>query len=493
MPSRITTTPSPQPPPPAAPVMYTVRSGDSLSAIARRHGVTTQQMIDANRHRYPSLEPRPWQIQIGWTFVIPGGSTTVTPPSPTPTPQPPPSQPAPAQQFNDDILFVGMNIYGRDEARALERRGNRVTFIGDSAAGDDKVRAPDSQGRQRTFDLTRDVDLRDYVMTFGLPGDQTQKVIDAIKMIGADGRDEFGPHAAIFARGERGTIPSRLVLSGHHVGMGVYGDDNGTLRWSAFEKLALALPRAMRQIEDLHIAGCYSGGEPMMEKLRAVFPNLKTIWAYQGSAPGSWTGAMPHQAAWDAGTRGRSANLSRNAAAGMRKGENVAVWTVQNGYSDGSPPTPYAQVRAAYDQRTGVFDRFFSGQSPVSDPQSGPLRDFYNHLQRLLQHRDTPASDRPALESRRDVAIRLLYYSAAVAPRFATHHAGLITSGFEALGLSVPDFTRLSRADALARIRTFETALSSRNPKPAAAQALQTQLASGLRELRTSHIPDGWV
>jgi membrane-bound lytic murein transglycosylase D len=46
---------------------YTVRRGDTLSAIARRHGVTTQALASANGIRRPS------QIHVGRRLHIPGG------------------------------------------------------------------------------------------------------------------------------------------------------------------------------------------------------------------------------------------------------------------------------------------------------------------------------------------------------------------------------------------------------------------------------------
>ena len=37
---------------------------------------------------------------------------------------------------------------------------------------------------------------------------------------------------------------------------------------------------------------------------REMFPKLKTVWAYGDSAPGTWSGAMPHNRRWEGATRG---------------------------------------------------------------------------------------------------------------------------------------------------------------------------------------------
>jgi hypothetical protein len=265
------------------------------------------------------------------------------------------------------------------------------------------------------------------------------------------------------------------------------------LRFDTIGKLAEAMPRAARSVEDLHLAACYSGGQPLMEKYRAMFPNVKTIWAYSGSAPGSYSGATAHQSRWESATRGTRADLDRAIAQATRKGENVAVWTIEHGYNDGRPPAPLAEVREAVTRGEPTFERFRSGQESVADPQTGPLRDYYNQVQRLLQHPELPAAERPALEARRDTTIRLLYYSKTVAPKFAEAHASTIKAGYEALGLPVPDFKTLSRADALAQVARFEQKLADTTPRPPAAERLLPLLTAGLRDLKPSQIPEAWV
>lgn len=66
--------------PAAAPVSptYTVRSGDTVSAIAARHGTSVQAVVAAN-----GLDSRAF-IRAGQTLVIPGSGTTATPAAPAP-------------------------------------------------------------------------------------------------------------------------------------------------------------------------------------------------------------------------------------------------------------------------------------------------------------------------------------------------------------------------------------------------------------------------
>ncbi len=490
MPGRITqpASPSALTPTPAAPSSYTVRPGDSLSAIARNLGVSMQALIDANSGRYPTLPANPGNIQVGWTFQIPGRAPSTSTPTPAPS-APQANTPA----TNNDVLMVGMNVHGKDEAAELRRRGNNVTFIGDGFA-DDQIKGKDAQGNLRTFDLRNDAGINDFALSLGLSGEQTGKVADAIRSAGPDARDEVAALAREFAKAERGgTIPSRMVLSGHNVGSGIWGDDNGKLSWDILGKLTDAMPRAARQVEDLHLSACYSGGQPAMERYRAMFPNAKTIWAYTGSAPGAWSGAMTHQTRWDAATRGTRDELHRAIAEGSRKGENVAVWSERLGYMDGNPPQALDTVRGDFDRRADAWAQHVSGDAAVANTQAGPLREYYNSLQRLLQHPELPAAERPELEARRDRTIRLIYYSATVGPKFHQCYADQISEGFTALGMTAPNFATLSRKDALAQIAAFEARLGQAQPAPELAARLLPLLTEGLRDLNPSRIPDGWV
>jgi hypothetical protein len=398
---------------------------------------------------------------------------------------------AKADPRNDDILLVGMNKTASHEASRLRARGNNVTFVKD-AAQDDTIRVGG-----RTYDLQKDADIDGFVGTLGLSAEQSAKVKTAIKSTGADGRDELAQIAQVWAKAEAGgQVPSRLVLSGHSVGDGVWGDDNGDLTKTNISLLADAMPKAARQVEDLHIAGCYSGGKSDMEDWKGIFPNAKTIWAYTGSAPGSYSGATAHQARWDRATRGDADDLDRGVIAGrgIRKGDNVAVWSEKSGYDDGSTPSPIANVRSAVTRGDATFQAYFSGDRTVQNTQYGPLRDHYNNIQALRQHPDLPRPEQADVRLKRDQTIRLLYFDKHVKGHFANHHAGKIQAAYQALGKPAPDFSQLSRKQTLAVIGQFESDVSALGAgAPQAAKDLLPLLTDGLRDLKPSVIPDTWI
>ncbi len=77
-------TPVPSTPPPTTPPptggTYTVKTGDTLSAIARRFGTTVAAIAQANNISNVNL------IYVGQVLVIPGGGSSPTPISPQPIP-----------------------------------------------------------------------------------------------------------------------------------------------------------------------------------------------------------------------------------------------------------------------------------------------------------------------------------------------------------------------------------------------------------------------
>lgn len=451
---------------PTDPTLYTVRRGDTLGRIAARFGITVDALVAMNADTHPSLRTNPGSLVPGWQLRVATGP-----------------------RHNDDVLFVGMNPGSTQEIRALRQSGARVVAVQDSREGDDKLAAAGV-----VHDLSTAEGALAFTRTLGLPPGQTAEIARVLVECPRDARDELGLVAEAWAVAEKGgSAPSRLVLSGHSVGTGVWGDDNGMLTLDALADLGRAMPQAARGVEDVHIAGCYSGGEYAILRLRAIFPRLKTAWAYAGSAPGAASGATVHLALWERATRGEGTDLDREIADRTRRGESVVVWTVDKGYQGGGAPAPIAEMRAGLAYLEPVFEQHMRGEVAVEDPQTGPLRDYYDALQMLLQHPELPAEERPALEARRDRTIRLLYYADTVARRFTQQHADAIRRGYAAIGLPAPDFGAMSRAEALAEVARFSARVQGASAPPQDARVLAALLRSGLVELDPAVIPEGWV
>jgi putative chitinase len=127
-----------QPPPSGGGARYTVKSGDTLSAIGARYGVPYMDIARANGISNPNF------IRVGQQLIIPGrnGSPTPTPtPGPTPTPSPTPvggieSRPGVKGNAAQTIAFFMSK--GLTKAQAAGIAGNLLYESGfnPSAVGD---------------------------------------------------------------------------------------------------------------------------------------------------------------------------------------------------------------------------------------------------------------------------------------------------------------------------------------------------------------------
>ena len=184
------------------------------------------------------------------------------------------------------------------EVEELRRLGNRVHSIQDSRNAD-MIRVGN-----RLVNLDTSDGRRAFLSTLHLHPAQVRGLDVALDKGGLDSRDELGQLVSLWANIDRGLAAAgRMVMSGHHVGRNrFWGDENGFLSLADFSALGGAFPRAAGMVEDLHLSASYSATS--IRDWLPVFSNLKTIWAYAGSAPGSVSGACIYLQAWDAATRG---------------------------------------------------------------------------------------------------------------------------------------------------------------------------------------------
>src|SRR4051812_38390070 len=81
---------------------YTVKSGDTLGAIAARAGTTVDVLINLNQARYPAIT-NPKSLQAGWNLQLPSGAQAPTNPGAGA------QAPGWAPRSNDKVLFVAVN------------------------------------------------------------------------------------------------------------------------------------------------------------------------------------------------------------------------------------------------------------------------------------------------------------------------------------------------------------------------------------------------
>jgi hypothetical protein len=407
--------------------------------------------------------------------------------------------------FNNDILFIGLNSEANIEVDALNKnisKDAKVYFVHQAETGADTFKDTDGN----VYDLNNDEDINKFVGKLDLEPAKANEVIEFIKQpvknsifggLANNIKDELAQIIKVWAKSEKGEeVPSRLILSGHSVGDGITGESNGTLSINIIQNLAKLFPKAANSIEDLHISGCSSGGEITVETYREIFPNLKSEWTYSHSAPSAKNGAVQHQKIWETATRDRNASLNRNIAIGTRLGENVNTWAIETGFKDGKPVKNINDLLSSLDDQTALFARFYMGYEPVKNSHSGPLRSYYELVQDILQSKqskDLPEEKRISLEKMRDKAIRLLYYNQSIAPNFQKNFSAEIKIGYQSIGKEPPDFSKLSRAEAILEITDFDNNIGQNEDAPESAKELLKLLKSGLKDLSREIVPDGWL
>lgn len=394
--------------------------------------------------------------------------------------------------FSDDVLFVGLNPDAGAEAQTL-RRATHVAEVRPSPVPDQLLLSP-SEGIRRRLNLALGTDRERFSRSLGIPREAARRVAEVLAEATPGSRDELARIAQAWAPAERGEpMPGRLVLSGHCAGTFIWGHSRGLLTWNDLGALAGALPHAARHVRDLHIAGCNSGFPEEIRQFRGFFPNLQTLWGYEGTAPGSTQGAAVHLRQWERATRGGTEVLSVDTVRATRKGANVAVWSVRGGFQSGMHSPPVDSVRQDYEDALPAFGRAFTGAEPVRDPHRGALRTYYQRLQALLGTEVLDAPERMELSAQRDRTLRLLYYSTSVAKAFTQAHRGEIARGYRAVGESPPDFSALSRATALGAIDHFLRRAEALNTPSTDADQLARILVGGLRELEPDLVPTRWI
>ena len=378
---------------------------------------------------------------------------------------------------------IGLSASGAREAHELSLLGNRVLLVESSG-----LRGHVRVGH-RNFDLAQKSDISAFASSLGLPAARASALADVLATAGNSTRDKLGQLAKIWADAERRhALPARLALSGEHAGRQFWSKQGGGLLAATdIKALAAVFPRAAGAVEDLYLSACNTAYDMM--DWPGVFPNLKTMWGYLHTAPSLSTGAGAHIRLWDRATRGNQQRIDRMVAKNTGRGNNVAVWSRFTGIQTGvveSIETILARLIGA----ENVFQSFFAGDSVVTDHQSGPLRDYYDNIQSLLQHTELPTDQRSTWETRSQVTIRLIYFD-TIRGRFQQTYAGQIAAGYAAVGLPAPNFGVMDRKSALASIAAFEAKLG-RSASTAATQ-LRPVLTDGLRALGSRYILLNWI
>ncbi len=376
-----------------------------------------------------------------------------------------PKKPAPT---NDEILYVGMN----PDSNAVESRS-----LGSVA----KTTRVDGQGLPP---LATPADVKAFVGTLALPKEVAEKA-EAALLAQTQGREELAQitksWSAVY---HGGTAPSRIVLSGHSTGDSVWGEGKAGHREFSFaglQSLAKAMPDAAAQVKHIQFAGCFTYRQMGVGEKRdgwlAAFPKVETMWGYASKSPPAPLGQLQQ---WQKGTRGASTSITSSE---KQLPPGVASWDRAHGYrANAEPLADLQKKKAGYDKD---FEALLAGRPEITghyDPRAdGP----YQVCRKLEGRPDLPASARAEMHARGDTYLRLRFYD-ATRSNFAEANQAPLAQGYRALGMDVPDFGTMTRANAMAAIRDTERAMAQKDAalspdQRAAVQALRDRLQSFAR------------
>ena len=237
---------------------------------------------------------------------------------------------------NDQILYLGANT----DKNQADNEFKNLNFVAGGKATQIKTSTDSSitAANGQKFDLGKPGDVDAWSKTLGLPDAKATAVATAIKNASGAGRDELAQIATVWAKGENGgSVPSRLVLSGHVADRLMDADGSNGIESKDIQALAKAMPRAAAQVEDVMVSACYGGSKEQIDAWRGAFPNAKSIWTYGDGGhtvrDKSPTGAVAveHLVEWEKETRGRSLPTAKPTTTMDEMGKstlhNVTLWT----------------------------------------------------------------------------------------------------------------------------------------------------------------------
>lgn len=349
--------------------------------------------------------------------------------------------------------FLGLNPGTEKEADKLRR-----------TSGDDVLTSLNDPVAEARFQ--NDPAVADFVFDeLGISvGDfnRWDKASEVLLQANTNLREQLAEVMRWFNKAETGQIIlDRLVLSGHSNGVELWGESEAgaaskpgkMLIERDLSGIAAVFPTAAGQVEDIMFSACFSINA--VEIVKKVFPNLKNAWSYTAFSPSIKQGSAEHVAAFTRATEGQ-ANLKRSNKLGTS-----ALWTREKGYVVGDPSLAAAGplYSAALTKWREIAEPMYMGTG--KDLTSDQLMPAYMAAQQLHAHPGTPADRKKRAEAVMQLILRLRFWS-LVRTRFGEEHKAKIQPIYEALGMSQPDWSKVTRIQVKEHVDAVKKALEEK-------------------------------
>ena len=250
----------------------------------------------------------------------------------------------------EGVVYLGLNDNAREsESRVLRGRRNAtiVEAHGEDSEMQGKITSADGES---VLDLSKDEDVVQYLRETGVGAlrtdadgnpleteEQAAARMAALQTFflgeeGEDGtrsgglptdmRDEMAGFVRVLQQVEQGqTRMDRLVISGHSFGGSVFSDSSDNdMSFEQLGQLMQHFPEAQAGVEDLMLSACHTlepeYGTDDGQQYKDIFPELRSVWGYNGFSPSFKQGSPRHIRDWERASRGNNPNAVRNAARG---------------------------------------------------------------------------------------------------------------------------------------------------------------------------------
>jgi hypothetical protein len=166
----------------------------------------------------------------------------------------------------------------------------------------------------------------------GMPVAQADALMKLVGKQVDEAKDEVAMLGVKLWQVGTGAVPaSRLVLSGHQNGGTLWGGDTdypsqNRIALDTVGELAAVFPDGANRIEHLALSACNCGGQSDIDKYRRWFPNLDSVWAYDGFSPKAEGGAPGQLATWEGLTDGDDPSQVDP------KYDSVSTWNRRDGF-----------------------------------------------------------------------------------------------------------------------------------------------------------------
>ena len=307
-------------------------------------------------------------------------------------------------------------------------------------------------------------------------------------------REQLADLMRWFNKAEKGEIIlDRLVLSGHSNGVELWGESEA----GAESKPGLMLlerdlagigevfPKARDQVEDIMFSACFSISA--VEIVVKVFPNLKNAWTYTSFSPSIKQGSAEHVAGFAKATEG-SGGLKKS----DRRG-STALWTKEKGYIVGDPSLAAAGplYSNAIRKWREIAGPMYDGSGP--DLTSDQLMPAYAAAQQMIAHPGTPADRRDNGKKVMQILLRLRFWP-LVRDRFGKEYKGRLQPAYDAIGMTQPDWSSLTRKQMKAHVDAVMKAVKEKPEAKSHEKLLEQYLTNGIFLLKDETvIKTDWI